>query len=470
MFILPTRNRLGNLKRFVSAAREMGTRMPGLVVVNQDDWDEHKEQYERLKGLFPENWDYKIVTADCYGEAVRQVWSTVEHGPWIGLVSDDLVPSTANWDEKLVSRLRGWNVVYSNDGWQAPARMHGAIVWSGDLARAVGYIFPPKLKHIFHDDLWETLGRETGCAHPHMDIMCKHLHESLEGIRGPSMDPTSDLWKHDEAVFKEWLATEKDATVARIRALMERRGVKALKADYTGMKVMIGVPSIDGKYESNFVISLYKTFDLFKTNGVPCQFAEEKYTADIAYGRSKLLAAFLRSGCTHFLMIDADMGWGEDAIVRLVYAKKDFVAIAGPKKRYPISFAANYTDDDGHPINLSLDTDSGTMEVGEIGMAFCLITRGCAEKMTQAYPELQYTGVTQEAEWGLFIPMIHKGRWYSEDFAFCKRWRMIGGHCHFVPDVALSHTGSHTFTGSFSQTVQQQLQQDVQMTKLEAAD
>ena len=111
---------------------------------------------------------------------------------------------------------------------------------------------------------------------------------------------------------------------------------------------------------------------------------------------------------------------------------------------------------------LQYDPVSGTMEIGEIGSAFCLITRACAEKMAHSYPELDFLGVTGELEHGVYAPMVENRRWYSEDFAFCKRWRAIGGKCFMIPEAALSHTGSHTFTGSFAEAAQRQQAEQAQ--------
>jgi len=456
-WLLPTRNRIGNLRRFLTSARETAADTPGWVLVNDDELARDREAYDQAMRLAPPGWILRPVVASCYGDALRYVWDDIKGMDWVGLVSDDLVPVTSKWDVQLLFGLQGWNFISSNDGWQADAniaqgRMHGATVWSGNLLRSVGWLMPPGLRHIFHDDVWETLGRETGCWSVRMDIMVKHLHEALQGVRGPTMDPTSDLWKHDQAVFETWRDTDKNDLVGRIKAMMESAGVTVMKPDFTGVNLMIGVPSHDGRYEGAFMTSLFQTFQMMTTNGVTCQLAEEKYTADIALARANIFSTFVRSQATHLLMIDADMGWSQDAIIRLFCAKKDFVAIAGPKKRYPLQFAANYTDDNGNPIELVFDRESGTMEVGEIGAAFTLITRNCAERIAQAYPELEADNFNGERCFHVFNPMIVGRRQFSEDFSFCKRWRMIGGRVFMVPDIALRHVGSHTFEGSFAQT------------------
>lgn len=457
LWLLPTKGRVPNLRRFANAAREMGTSTPGLVLVNRDDYEARLADYESAAALLPPGWGFRLVEATSYGGALRAVWDEVKDLDWVGLVSDDLVPATSTWDVQLIAALQGWNFVSSNDGWQAPQRMHGAAVWSGDLLRAVGWLFPAGLDHVFHDDVWETLGRETNCWSVRMDIMVKHLHESRAGIIGPTMDPNSALWRHDEAWYRAWLLSGKDACVAAIRATMTGYGVTVMTPDFAGVNLMVGTPAIDGRYESSYVVGLYATMRMLGEHGVTVQWAEEKYTADICLARAKLLAAFRRSPATHLLLVDADMGWDNDALVRLFCAKKDFVAIAGPKKRYPLQFAANFTDAGGNPIGLTYDPASGTMEVGEVGMAFALLTRACVERMVADHPDLEYGGVTGESECALFNPMVRKRRYYSEDFAFCRRWRDLGGQVFIVPDVALKHTGPHQFRGSFKEVAMAQM-------------
>lgn len=463
LWVLPTRNRPENLKRFLKAAKEIGTSTPGLILVNQDEWEARKADYDALQIYLLPNWRFLPVQAESYGGSIRAVWDRVRDLRWVGLVSDDLVPCTPGWDVKLVSYIQGWNVVSSNDGWQAQTgdiqkdRVHGAICFSGDLLRAIGWMFPPGLKHIFHDDMIEALGRETACWQVKPDILVKHLHEALQGIRGPTMDPNSDLWKHDEALFRKWLEDERPQTVERIKQLMLSKNVVAMKPDLTGVRLMIGTPCGSGRYEGDYMRSWFETVRFMTAQGIETRWAEEKYTADISLARSKIFAAFIKSNCTHLLMIDDDMDWKIDAVIRLFCAKKDFVSIAGPKKRYPLAFAVNYTDDFGNPLNLAFDSASGTMEVTEVGSAFCLITRACAEKMRDGYPELEYIGATGEPEWYLFCPMVMNRRPFSEDFAFCLRWRKLGGKVYVVPDIPLGHTGIHRFHGSMQGAINDQL-------------
>jgi hypothetical protein len=460
IWLLPSKNRLNNLKRFLGGAREMGTNTPGWILINRDDWEANYEAYLDLERYFIIGWRYKIVDATCYGEAIRAVWDEVKDLDWIGLVSDDLVPCTSTWDKMLLSHVNGWNVVSSNDGWQAPHRIHGAIIWSGLLARAVGWIFPPGFRHIYHDDVWEMLGKETGVWACHMDILCKHLHESLEGVIGPTMDRESDLWKHDEAAFAAWLENDMPRCVEEIKKLQASYNIRSIRPKFDGVRLMIASPTMDGTYNSHFVQSIFSTMRLLQQHGVTVEWAEEKHTADVALARSKMFSVFMRSQCTHLLMVDADMGWGTEAIIRLFAADSDFVTVAGPKKRYPLCFAVNHSAADGTPLPLEFDQQRGTMEVSEVGLAFAMISKACAQKIAESYPELTYTGLTGEKEYAVFNPMVEHDRYFSEDFAFCRRWYAVGGVVHMIPDVRLKHVGAHVFEGSFSDAIKDQIDEN----------
>lgn len=37
----------------------------------------------------------------------------------------------------------------------------------------------------------------------------------------------------------------------------------------------------------------------------------------------------------------------------------------------------------------------------------------------------------------------------GEDFAFCKRWRSLGGKCHAYIEATIAHIGEHQYIGKF---------------------
>jgi hypothetical protein len=58
------------------------------------------------------------------------------------------------------------------------------------------------------------------------------------------------------------MKADKDECVARIRAVQAKYGVKQIVANFAGVKLMIGTPCIDGKYESLYMQSLFQTMKM----------------------------------------------------------------------------------------------------------------------------------------------------------------------------------------------------------------
>lgn len=444
MWLLPSRNRIGNLKRFFRSCREMGVSTPGMVLVNQDEFDQKHSEYGALD--LPKGWSVVGVEATCMHDALRAIYPVVRDSQFIGLLQDDLVPGTPGWDTELIRQLSGWNVVCAYDG--RSNRMAGAIAWSTQLIKELGWIYPPGTKHLYGDDVWETMGREAGCLKIDPSVVTTHQNETYSLNPDETAKAIVSYTEHDKAVFEEWLKTDKDACVAKIKALKARMGAVDIQVNFSGMSVMIGTPSIDNKFEGSYMQSLSDTMRNLTSANVPTVWAVEKYNADVAMARGKIFSMFLRSPFTHLLMIDADMGWDFGAIMRLIAAKKDFVAVAGPKKSYPLRFAANHTDDNDGILPLQFDNTTGVAEVTEVGAAFALLTKEAAIRIAQSYPELAHQGMAGETDYAVFMPMVYKGRYKAEDFAFCRRWKAIGGKTYICPDVSLSHTGGHTFHGS----------------------
>lgn len=211
---------------------------------------------------------------------------------------------------------------------------------------------------------------------------------------------------------------------------------------------MIATPCGDGKYERLFTIALCKTARLLDHLGVKFEFIDMPYNSDLPLARLKLFGYFYRNDYTHLMMIDSDMGWEPSDVVRLLVADRDFIGGVGCKKKYPIEFAFSNLEDNSRELGM-LTFEAGTQitEITEVGMAFILISKSCADKMVGAYGDLSFPGDSGITEYDVFAPIVKDGRRLSEDFAFCRRWRDIGGKIYLLPDIRMTHTGSHTFSG-----------------------
>ena len=218
------------------------------------------------------------------------------------------------------------------------------------------------------------------------------------------------------------------------------------------IRIQIATPSMDSKYEREYVKSLDATFTLLDHFGAKVDWVEMPGCADLAAARAKIFSYFQRSDFTHLLMIDSDMGWEAGDVIKLIMSERDFVAGVGMKKLPHVEFAYSNSDDLGTPLQIMMEADTGIIEVSDVGAAFVLITKACADKMVEAYPETKFVISNEQPEYAVFDPIIvpNTTRRLPEDFAFCYRWRKIGGKVFVIPSIRLQHVGRHVWTGALS--------------------
>ena len=179
---------------------------------------------------------------------------------------------------------------------------------------------------------------------------------------------------------------------------------------------------------------------------------------------------------THLFWIDADVGFTPEAVFRLLLADRDVVAGAYPIKRihWPEHMPSNMSSTDfinahtafpvnaahgNHNMALNID-DDGFLEVSEAPTGFMAIKREVLTTMMARLPELKYTpdGPPDRPHRDLFYRFFdvmiepETNRYLSEDYAFCRRWRDLGGKVYIDTTSKLQHQGPYTFSGDFQET------------------
>lgn len=191
MILLPTYNRIEKLTAFMKSAIKAKTSTPGLVLIDREDYIANEKAYLKLEAEeFPYTFKIHVTESRGMGAKVREVWKRVRDCNFVGILNDDHIIITEEWDKKLTRRLNGKNFVSCNDRWCAPARAAGATFWSMPLLECVGWpIFPPQIEHLGIDDIWELIGRATGCWTVDMSIIIEHSHV----LKGALNDETHKL-------------------------------------------------------------------------------------------------------------------------------------------------------------------------------------------------------------------------------------------------------------------------------------
>lgn len=191
----------------------------------------------------------------------------------------------------------------------------------------------------------------------------------------------------------------------------------------------------------------------------------------ITRARAMLVANFLDNpDATHLLFIDSDISFEPDQFLRLFMQDKDFTAAMYPVKEIdwvnqPILHSQGEAADTAGLNYVGVLCSGDDLKVENqfatavyAGTGFQLIKRHVFEKLAAAHPELAFSkihGTISSTKSGspmhaLFDPMIDhdSGEYLSEDFAFCRRWRALGGEIWLDLRSQLTHIGSTAFRGN----------------------
>lgn len=138
----------------------------------------------------------------------------------IGFMGDDHLPRTVGWDEQYLAALRemGTGIVFGNDLLQGH-RLPTQCAMTSDIVRAVGYMSPPMLKHLYVDNTWLVWGNSLGRLRYLKDVIVEHRHPTA----GKAMWDEGYLRVNDGAVAEhDRLAFEAYTRDGGLRADLEK--------------------------------------------------------------------------------------------------------------------------------------------------------------------------------------------------------------------------------------------------------
>lgn len=205
--------------------------------------------------------------------------------------------------------------------------------------------------------------------------------------------------------------------------------------------IRIAVPTLDGRVEEACLYGLLATFGGGRW---PCSFQLVRGSR-LPASRDLICADFLAGDDTHLLCVDADIAWGPDDVDRLLSLQTDLV------------FGYYQGKAPGAPLMCSPEIGRTTLAGVEVrehaacGAGFVLLSRNCVRRLTEAHRSDTYRdpqGRMLVALWQTFgVVMRDDGSLVAEgeDFAFCRRWRALGGHIYGHPGVVLGHVGQAVY-------------------------
>ncbi len=454
MFVLPTYGRPGRCQAALDSIAVAGP-SEGIVWIDGD----LDSAYDAL--VVPDGWSiHWPVTNLGFCGVLNAAFAMYPGEPWYGVISDDSLVRTPGWQAALVKQAGVAGFANSGDAWQASRRMHGAVVFGGDLLRAFGYWAPPKLQHSFVDDAWERLARALDNWRHVPQVLVEHAHRGNgKAEDDPTYQKAYSTFDDDKRAFQFWLRDEMPHAVNRAIPLVDHGDpTRARKIRARSKRVMIGTPVARAPALA-YTLALVETTLLLHDEGIDCARHFVVGSSNLPAARNQICAAFLASSCTDLIMIDDDMGWQGSSIIRLLASDKPVAAIVARKKcpspnADPSVWAgAAHLLDDGTGI---IQDDMGFMRFDLAGTALIKIARSAFETIIAAHPEWKATGKPDwteaiRANYYRFFRFGQNEYETGEDFEFCNSWTALGGEIWVDPEQKISHIGEHDYSGAFAE-------------------
>jgi hypothetical protein len=235
--------------------------------------------------------------------------------------------------------------------------------------------------------------------------------------------------------------------------------------------LFVATPAYGGRVAIEYLHAVVALQAACEQRGIGCHVELLEDDRIIPRARARLAGRFLaHPAATHLLFIDADIGFRPEAAFRLLAAEKDVAAGVYPVKHLDwariraaalagaadlqaagLSYVVRFLPTPGNAV----EVEAGFAQIAYAGAGFLLIRREVVRRVAEAHPELVADLAGEGRTVMVFEPMIEPetGEYLSEDYAFCRRWRDLGGEVWADIENPLTHVGHATYSGAVIQAL-----------------
>jgi hypothetical protein len=227
--IIPTRDRPGAVAE-LCAAFTATCSAHTLLVFAVDADDSHLRDYVEAVTRQEDvarrkmwiNEGAKTMVAALNG-AVTYVLNAYPEVSAIAFMGDDHRPRTMGWDRHYLDALDelGTGIVYGNDLLQGE-RLPTQVAMTADVPRALGYMAPPTLTHLYVDNYWLSLGQAAGCLRYLPEVIVEHVHPAAGKAlwdEGHLRVNAQSMYARDRFAYARY-AGQAAVDLARVKALL----------------------------------------------------------------------------------------------------------------------------------------------------------------------------------------------------------------------------------------------------------
>lgn len=220
------------------------------------------------------------------------------------------------------------------------------------------------------------------------------------------------------------------------------------------MRVMLAVPSFDGRIDVWFANAMLDTVRLGIANNIIIQPIYMSYDALVQRARNDLVALAVNDKYDAMIFIDSDMEWNPEWVLSLLARKEHVVGGTTRKKTdseevYPVK-----TDD----ITIR---KNGLMKCEAIGCGFVKLSKKAIKDLWDYCVDLEYTNEGKTARM-IFEVGVVDGELWSEDTWMYSRLAELGIDVWLDPTMTCNHIGVKKYQGNFMEylnrlAIQQQM-------------
>lgn len=241
--------------------------------------------------------------------------------------------------------------------------------------------------------------------------------------------------------------------------------------------IFLATPCYGGMASINYMRSVLDLQAACAERGVGLEVFLGGGDALITRARGTMAGRFLnQTQATHLFFVDADIGFRPENVFRLLDHDADIVGGVYPTKNIDwaktraaaqaglkdlqaasVGYVVRFIPNAANSVELD---DDGFGPVSYVGTGFMMIKRQALARICEAHPELlarqsDMTGSVVSEAIMVFDTMIEPetGEYLSEDYAFCRRWRDLGGVIKADFASRLTHVGHATYSGSLMDAV-----------------
>lgn len=219
MYLVPTRGRPENALRLAHAFTETASADARLVFLVDDDDPKLTEYHNVLTGTATDGlrFGYQVGPRLRLGGTLN-LWApryALDYGA-IGFMGDDHLPITQNWDQELAAEImrNSGGLAYGNDLIQG-ANLPTAVLMDAAIVRALGYMVPPGLTHMYLDNFWRDLGQALGKLAYRADVIIQHLHPLTQQVAwDEGYIEVAQFMGPDDDIYQEFVNTGALGTAA----------------------------------------------------------------------------------------------------------------------------------------------------------------------------------------------------------------------------------------------------------------